>query len=54
VDKLCIFAGTTILGYAFWSLGGLLGFEFFGCFLLSSVGSLLGVWLGWRVSQHFK
>jgi hypothetical protein len=54
VNKLCILAGTTILGYAFWAVGELLGLEFFGCFLLSGVGSIAGVWLGWRVAQHFK
>ncbi len=53
MNKLCIFAGTTILGYAFWYLGVLLGLEFFGCFLVSSVGSIVGVWLGWKVAQHF-
>ena len=50
--KLCIFAGTTIVGYAFWYLGVLLGFEFFGCFLLSGVGSVVGVWVGWKVAQR--
>jgi hypothetical protein len=54
VNKLCIFAGTTILGYAFWAVGELLGFEFFGCFLLSGAGSIAGVWLGWRVARHFQ
>jgi len=54
VVKLCIFAGTTILSYAFWYLGELLGLEFFGCFLLSSVGSVLGVYAGWKVAQHFR
>lgn len=54
MNKLCIFAGTTILGYGFWAVGELLGLEFFGCFILSSAGSIAGVWLGWRVAQHFK
>jgi len=52
--KLCIFAGTTVLGYAFWYLGELLGFEFFGCFLLSGAGSVLGVYAGWKIAQHFR
>jgi len=54
VNKLCIFASTTILGYAFWSLGVLVGLEFFGCFLVSSLGSIAGVGLGWKVAQHYK
>ncbi len=54
VNKLCIFAGTTIFSYVFWYLGDLLGFPFFGSFLLSGVGSIVGVWLGWKVAQRFS
>jgi hypothetical protein len=54
MNKLCIFVGTTILGYAFWAVGELLGLEFFGCFPLGSAGRSAGVWLGWRAAQHFK
>ncbi|SDR89104.1 hypothetical protein SAMN05444173_1237 [Opitutus sp. GAS368] len=56
VNKLCIFAGTTIFG----TLGGLLatlfGMEAFslGSFFLSGVGSVLGVYVGWKVAQHYK
>ncbi len=51
MNKLCIFAGTTILGYAGWYVGVLLGCEFFGCFLISGLGSVVGVWAGWKVAQ---
>lgn len=54
VDKLCIFAGTTVFSYVGWYLGVLLGFEFFGCFLVSGVGCVFGVWAGWKVAQRFK
>jgi hypothetical protein len=54
VTKLCIFGGTTIFGYAFWYLGQLLGLEFFGCFLLSGVGSIVGVFAGWKVAERYK
>ncbi len=54
MNKLCILAGTIVLGYAGWYLGVLVGLEFFGCFLVSSVGSIAGVWLGWKVAQHFS
>ncbi len=54
MNKLCIFVGTTIVGYAGWFLGEALGFEFFGSFLLSGLGSILGVWAGWKVGQRFK
>lgn len=54
MNKLCIFVGTLVGGYVAWFLGDALGFEFFGCFLLSGLGSLVGVWAGWKVAQHFK
>lgn len=54
MNKLCTLGGATVVGYAGWFLGELLGFEFFGCFLLSGVGSVAGVWLGWKVAQKFS
>lgn len=52
VTKLCIFAGTTILGYAAWYLGDALGLSFFGSFLLSGLGSVVGVYAGWKLAQR--
>ena len=54
MNKLCIFVGTAIGSTAFWYLGELLGLEFFGCFLLSGVGSALGVWLGSKTARPFE
>ncbi len=54
MTKLCIFVGTTVMGYAGWYAGDALGFEFMGSFLLSGVGSILGVWLGWKFSRRFE
>jgi len=51
VNKLCIFVGTTIGGYAGWWAGEQLGFEFFVNFLLSGFGSILGVYVGWKLAQ---
>jgi len=52
VTKLCIFVGTTVGSYAFWALGdSVFGFEFFGSFLLSGIGSVLGVYGGWKLAQ---
>lgn len=52
MNKLCIFAGTTVGGYAAWAAGDALGFGLLGSFLLSGAGSLLGVWLGWKLAQR--
>ncbi len=51
VNKLCIFAGTMIGGYAAWWMADALGFEFFGAFLISGVGSIVGVYAGWKLAR---
>ena len=51
--KLCTFAGMTVMGYAGWYLGAAAGFEFFGCFIISGIASIFGVWLGWKVGQRY-
>ena len=52
--KLCIFAGTTIGGFAFGFLGDALGFSLLGSFVFSGVGSVVGVYAGWKVALHYK
>jgi hypothetical protein len=51
MTKLCIFLGTTVGGYGFWFIGDALGLSFFMAFLLSGVGSVAGVWAGWKLAQ---
>jgi hypothetical protein len=54
MTRLCIFVGTTIGGYAFWFLGDAAGLDFFGAFLLSGLGSVLGVWAGWKIAKKLE
>ena len=56
MTKLCIFAGTTIFGIGGSLLASALGMDTFslGSFVLSGVGSLVGVYAGWKVAQHYK
>lgn len=54
MTKLCIFVGTTVLGIAFWYLGEAWDLDFLGCFLVSGLGSLIGVWVGWKVAQRWS
>jgi len=54
MTKLCIFAGTTLFSYGFWFLGDAAGLDFLWSFLLSGVGSVVGVFVGWKVAQRFK
>lgn len=51
MTKLCIFVGTTIGGYAGWGIGDALGFGFGWAFVLSGVGSMAGVYAGWKLAQ---
>lgn len=54
MTKLCIFVGTTLGGYGGWYLGDRLGWGFWGAFILSSLGSLVGVYAGWKLAQWIE
>jgi len=52
MNKLCIFIGMTVLGSVGWWLGAKIGLM--SGFFLSGIGSLVGVYLGWRINRdHF-
>ena len=53
MNKLCIFIGTTIGGYLGWWLGEALGWDFFTNFMLSGIGSLMGVYVSWKLARKF-
>ena len=51
MNKMCILIGTTIFGSIGWWLG-----ERFGimtAYILSGVGSLVGVYVGWRINRDY-
>ena len=52
MTKLLIWTGITIGGWIGWWLGTKLGFEFFGNFMISSLGSIAGVFIGWKIAQE--
>jgi hypothetical protein len=56
MNKLCIFAGAMIFGILGSLLAGALGLDTFslGSFLLSGIGSLVGVYVGWKVAQRLS
>jgi hypothetical protein len=47
--KLCIFVAVNVGGWLGWSLGEKFGMT--AAFLASGVGSVLGVFLGWRFAR---
>lgn len=48
--KLCIFVAVNVGGWAGWTLGE--NFGLMTAFLASGAGSVLGVYLGWRVARR--
>ena len=50
MNKLCIFVGTTVVGYAFGFLASPYGIM--TEVIASGVGSLVGVYLGWKLAQR--
>jgi uncharacterized protein YcfJ len=53
MTKLLIWIGIFVGGWIGWWLGTKLGFEFFGAFMISSVGSIAGVFIGWKIAQEY-
>lgn len=50
MNKLCTFGGAAVGGYAGWFLGQQFGWGI--AFLLSAIGSIAGVYLGWKLAQR--
>jgi hypothetical protein len=49
VKKLCIFVGMTVGSFA-----GFLGEGFMTQFIVSGIGSLVGVYFGWKVANRIE
>ena len=50
MTKLIIWLAVTVCSWIGWYLGGLIG-GFGWAFSLSSVGCIVGVFIGWKISQ---
>lgn len=49
MNRVLFFAGTTLGGYVGWWAGEYMGFELMGTFLVSSLGSIAGIYVAWRI-----
>jgi hypothetical protein len=49
MNRLLMFLGTTVGGYVGWWAGDCLGFGLMGAFLVSSLGSMIGLFVAWKV-----
>lgn len=54
MTKLCIFVGMMIGSYVGWYAGDAIGWGLWGMFMLSGVGSVAGVYFGWKLSQRIE
>ncbi|NQT36963.1 MAG: hypothetical protein HQ581_05715 [Planctomycetes bacterium] len=53
MERLLMFIGIIVGGYAGWYLGDYCGFGLMGDFLLSSLGSAVGIYVAWRILRDF-
>lgn len=51
MNKICIFVGITVFGWIGWWLGDRFGLT--AAYLISLLGSLVGVYVGWRIHRDF-
>ena len=51
MNKLLILIGMTVFSWIGWWAGAQFGF--FTGFLLSGLGSLIGVYVGWRINRDY-
>lgn len=54
MTRLCILVVSAITGYGAWWLADAAGMGFFGAFMVSGLGSIVGVWLGWKLAQRLE
>ena len=53
MKRLAMFLAMTIGGYVGWWAGDYFGFDLMGTFLISSLGSIVGIYLTWRLVAAF-
>lgn len=53
MNRTLIFVGMTLGGYVGWWAGDYVGLGLMGTFMVSSLGSVVGVYLAWRIMRDF-
>ena len=53
MNRLLMFIGIIVGGYVGWYVGDYFGFGLMGDFLVSTVGSMIGVYAAWRVMRDY-
>jgi len=52
MNRLCIFIGMVVFGWIGWWIGSKLG-DFMTAYWISSLGSIVGVYVGWRTNRDY-
>ena len=53
MNRLFMFIGMTVGGYVGWWVGDAIGFGLMGTFLVSTLGSLVGIYVVWKVLADY-
>jgi hypothetical protein len=53
MHRMLIFIGMILGGYVGWWAGEYVGLGFMGAFLVSTLGSAVGVYLAWRIMRNY-
>lgn len=53
MSRLLIFIGMTLGGYVGWWAGDYMGMGLMTTFLISSLGSVAGVYVAWRITRDY-
>jgi hypothetical protein len=51
MKKLCIIVGIVVFGWIGWWIGAKIGFM--TAYVLSTLGSMAGVYVGWRIYRDY-
>ncbi|MFZ1936486.1 MAG: hypothetical protein WCB27_15065 [Thermoguttaceae bacterium] len=54
MTRLLMFVGMTVGGYIGWWAGGAIGFGLMGTLMVSTIGSLIGVYVAWKVLANYS
>jgi hypothetical protein len=53
MNKICITVGVVLFGWVGWWLGDKLDIGLMTSYILSGIGSLAGVYVGWYIHQNY-
>jgi len=52
MNRFCTLAGMTVFGWIGWWIGAKFG-GIMTAFVVSTIGSIVGVYIGWRINRDY-